>query len=65
MTYSTSPQVQEVLRPIGETARQLGVSIDTIRRWHRDGKIRAVRTVGQQRRFPQSEIDRLLGLDAA
>jgi excisionase family DNA binding protein len=56
MTYTD----EGYLHPIGETARQLGVSLDTIRRWHREGKIAATRTVGGQRRFAQSEIDRLL-----
>lgn len=44
--------------PIGEAARQLGVSVDTIRRWEREGKITSSRTLGGQRRFTSSEIDR-------
>lgn len=56
MTYTA----EGYLHPIGETARQLGVSIDTIRRWEADGKLAAVRTLGGQRRFAQSEIDRVL-----
>lgn len=45
---------------IAETARRLGVSHDTIRRWERDGKLSgATRTIGGQRRFPLSEIERL------
>lgn len=49
----------------GMTARQLGVSVDTIRRWEREGKITATRTPGGQRRFSQAEIDRLRELAAA
>ena len=45
---------------IGEVAQQLGVSVDTIRRWESQGKISGTRTLGDQRRFPQSEVDRIL-----
>lgn len=62
MTHTDEP---DRLLPIGEAARSLGVSLDTIRRWERDGKISGIRTPGGQRRFPQSEIDRLLSGAAA
>lgn len=45
--------------PIGEAARQLGVSADTLRRWEREGRIEAIRTLGNQRRYRQSDIDAL------
>lgn len=45
--------------PIGEAARALGVSVATLRRWESTGKITAVRTPGDQRRFPVSEIERV------
>ena len=45
--------------PIGEVARLLNVSVDTIRRWEGEGKIEATRTPGQQRRFARAEVDRL------
>jgi excisionase family DNA binding protein len=57
MTYADD---EDRLLPIGEAARQLGVSIDTIRRWEHDEKLHGTRTPGGQRRFRQSEIDRLL-----
>jgi putative resolvase len=44
---------------IGDTARELGVSVDTIRRWEREGKITATRTLGGQRRFSTAEINRV------
>jgi excisionase family DNA binding protein len=44
---------------IGEAAKLLSVSIDTIRRWDRLGKIRVVRTPGGTRLIPRSEIVRL------
>ena len=46
--------------PIGTAARLLGVSVDTVRRWERDGKIKSRRTAGGQRRFPRAEIDRVI-----
>lgn len=47
------------LIPIGEAARRLGVSVDTIRRWESRGIITATRTPLGQRRFAISEIERL------
>jgi molybdopterin-binding protein len=44
---------------LGEAARALGVSVDTLRRWDRDGKIRTVRDDRNRRRVPGSEVDRL------
>jgi excisionase family DNA binding protein len=38
----------------------LGVHKDTLRRWEKEGKIRAV-WMGRERRFPEEEIRRLLG----
>lgn len=45
---------------IGEAAAVLGVRVETLRRWERDGKVRAVRTARGQRRIPTSEVARLL-----
>ena len=45
--------------PIGEVARIFGVSIPTIRNWEREGLIKAQRTLGNQRRFPIEEVDRV------
>jgi len=41
----------------------LGVSTQTIRNWANSGKLRTIRTEGNQRRVPVSEIERLLGKD--
>ncbi len=43
-----------------EAAKILGVSVRTIQRWDKAGKIRCVRTVGGRRRVPESEIKRIL-----
>jgi molybdopterin-binding protein len=44
---------------LGEAARALGVSVDTLRRWDRDGKLRTVRDARNRRLVPGSEVDRL------
>jgi molybdopterin-binding protein len=45
---------------IGEAARLLGVRVETVRRWERDGKVRTSRTAGGQREVPAQEVARLL-----
>jgi molybdopterin-binding protein len=44
---------------LGDAARALGVSIDTLRRWDRAGKLRTTRNARNQRRVPTTEIERL------
>jgi molybdopterin-binding protein len=44
---------------IGEAARALGVSADTLRRWDRAGKLRTVRDQRNRRLVPEAEIVRL------
>ena len=46
---------------IGEAARALNVSADTLRRWDRAGKLRTVRDDRNRRRVPASEVTRLRG----
>ena len=38
----------------------IGVSVDTVRRWQRDGRLKAGRTSGGQRSVPLAEVQRLL-----
>lgn len=45
---------------IGEAAEMLGVSVETVRRWEREGRLRTERTDGGQRRVPLDEVRRLL-----
>lgn len=45
---------------IKEAAQRLSVSMDTIRRWDRRGKIETVRGEANRRMVPQREIERLL-----
>jgi len=46
---------------LGEAARAVGVSADTLRRWDRAGKVRTVRDHANRRRVPRAEIERLSG----
>jgi molybdopterin-binding protein len=45
----------------GEAARALGISLDTLRRWDREGRIRTRRDAANRRLVPASEIERLRG----
>ena len=44
---------------LGDAAKALGVSVDTLRRWDRDGKLRTTRDAQNRRRVPPAEIERL------
>ena len=44
---------------LGEAAKAIGVSADTLRRWDRAGKLATVRDARNRRLVPQSEIERL------
>lgn len=44
-----------------EAARALGISLDTLRRWDRQGRIRVSRDRANRRIVAQREIDRLRG----
>ena len=46
---------------LGEAARAIGVSPDTLRRWERAGKLRTTRDSANRRRVLQEEIERLSG----
>jgi len=45
---------------IGEAAAILGVRVETLRRWEREGKLKTSRTSGGQRLVPASEVARML-----
>jgi molybdopterin-binding protein len=46
---------------LGDAARAIGVSTDTLRRWERSGKLRTSRDPANRRRVPRREIERLVG----
>jgi molybdopterin-binding protein len=45
---------------IGEAAAVLGVRVETLRRWEREGTLTTTRTAGGQRLVPAAEVARLL-----
>jgi molybdopterin-binding protein len=44
-----------------EAAKRLGISLDTLRRWDRDGRIETTRDSRNRRLVAASEVDRLRG----
>jgi molybdopterin-binding protein len=46
---------------LSEAARSIGVSVDTLRRWDRAGKLRTTRDDRNHRLVPSSEVERLRG----
>jgi molybdopterin-binding protein len=44
---------------LGDAAKALQVSPDTLRRWERSGKLRTTRDAANRRRVPRAEIERL------
>ncbi|TFG26403.1 IS607 family transposase [Candidatus Thorarchaeota archaeon] len=47
---------------VSQAARRLGVCTKTVRRWDTRGFIQCVRTPGNHRRIPLSEVNRILGV---
>ena len=45
---------------VGQAAEMLQVSIETLRRWENEGRLRVTRSSGGQRLVPVSEVTRLL-----
>ena len=46
---------------LGEAAKAIGVSADTLRRWDSAGKLRTIRDERNRRRVPAAEVERLSG----
>ena len=44
---------------LGEAAKALGVSTDTLRRWDQAGRLETARDARNRRRVPRSEVERL------
>jgi molybdopterin-binding protein len=47
---------------LGEAARAIGVSVDTLRRWDRAGRLETTRDGRNRRRVPAAEVERLRGV---
>ena len=48
-------------RTASEAARELGISLDTLRRWDRQGRIRVTRDTRNRRLVERGEIERIRG----
>jgi molybdopterin-binding protein len=57
--------VAKALYTASEAAQALGISLDTLRRWDRDGRIKTGRDAGNRRVVAAEEIARLRGDDGA
>jgi excisionase family DNA binding protein len=44
----------------GEASRRIGISMETLRRWEREGKSTPIRTPGGHRRYDPAIIDALV-----
>ena len=50
----------EKLLTLEETAKILGVSKITLRRWDNAGKLKALRTIGGARRYTENDINKFI-----
>jgi molybdopterin-binding protein len=48
-----------------QASRMLGISLDTLRRWDREGKIEVRRDAANRRVVPASEVERLRGAEGS
>lgn len=53
----------ERLITVSDAANQLGVTKKTLQVWDREGKLVALRTAGGHRRYLQSDIEKLQGIE--
>jgi excisionase family DNA binding protein len=60
-----STQSSQELLSIGPAARLVGVAVETLRRYEREGRISATRTAGGERRFRVADLHALLDEFAA
>lgn len=61
MLVSPARKPPERTMKAGDATRALGISLDTLRRWDREGRIRVVRDPANRRLVPVSEVERLSG----
>ena len=55
----TDPSSDNLVR-VGQAAEMLGVTVETLRRWAAEGRLRVERSSGRQRLVPVAEVTRLL-----
>ena len=52
--------MRDKLLRLPEVAELLGVHVGTLRKWDNEGKLKAVRTPGGQRRYRLSDIEKVI-----
>lgn len=57
---STETSENQLGLSTAQTARELGVSLSTVRRWADQGHLASIRTPGGQRRFSREAIETFL-----
>lgn len=57
--------MNQMTYPIGQAAQKLGISVDTLRRWEREGKLTPERNAAGHRRYTDEDIDALRRSHAA
>lgn len=57
MSQSSDDKIEFV--SVAKAAKMLGVTTKTLRNWDELGRIKTIRTIGNHRRVPYSEIERL------
>jgi excisionase family DNA binding protein len=46
---------------IGDAARMLGVTVDTLRRWEKEGKIKSIRLVpNAKRKYQRAQVEQFI-----
>jgi molybdopterin-binding protein len=60
MVKNARPNPEPVRIRVGQAAEMLGVSVETLRRWEAEGRMRMERTGGGQRLVGIDEVSRLL-----
>ncbi|KAL6045973.1 Excisionase family DNA binding protein [Balamuthia mandrillaris] len=69
-TTTTAPQLREPTEDLHyiaptELVERYGVSLSGLAKWHKEGKVAALRTPGGHRRYAAEHVRQLLGLPAA
>lgn len=60
MPLSEPAQALPEYLPIGAVAAMFSVSLDTLRRWDKQGRLTALRTPTGQRRYRREDVESLL-----
>jgi len=55
------PEGKSQWMAIGEAAKYLGISRDTLRRWEKAGKIKTARSPTNRRYYTKEQLDQLIG----